>query len=60
MGSMKVSPNMALRQNQLWFPVTSLAQNVQLELKGGRKNGERAQREESKALLVLQRLTTLS
>lgn len=32
---------MALTQNQLWFPVTSLVQNVQRELKGGQKKREK-------------------
>lgn len=49
--------NMALRQNQLWFPVTSLIQYVQHELKEGQENGQKSQQEESKILLVLQRLT---
>lgn len=40
-------PNMALRQNQLWFPVTSLIQYVQHKLKGGQDNGVKAQRKVS-------------
>lgn len=45
MGGRNFSPNMALRQNQLWFPVTSLVQYVhedQHELKGGQENGEKS------------------
>lgn len=52
-GQYESFPNMAPRQNQLWFPVTSLVQYVQHELKGGQENGEKAQQEESKTLLVL-------
>ena len=52
MGSMKVSPNMASRQSQLWFSVTSLIQYVRHDFKGGQKNGEKAQQEESKTLFV--------
>lgn len=40
----------ALRQNQLWFPVTSLVQYVRHELKGGQENGGKAQQEESETL----------
>lgn len=60
-GRYESSPNMTLRQNQLWFPVTSPLQYVhvkQHESKGG--HGEKAQQEESKILLVLQRLMSLS
>ena len=42
MGSMKVSPNMASRQSQLWFSVTSLIQYVRHDLKGGQENGEKS------------------
>ena len=41
MGSLKSLPNMAPKQNQLWFPVTSLVQYVQHEIKGGQENGEK-------------------
>lgn len=53
-------PNMAPRQNQLWFPVTSLEQHVHVghhEPQGGR--GDKAQQEESETLLALQGLMTL-
>ena len=43
-GSLKSLPNMAPKQNQLWFPVTSLVQYVQHEIKGGQENGESASR----------------
>lgn len=59
---MKTFPNMALRQNQLWFPVTSLKQYVhveQHESKGGHE-GKKTQQEESKTLLSLQRHLILS
>lgn len=53
----KVSLNTALRQNQLWFPVTSSTQNVRCKLKGrSNKNGGTAQQ---KTLLLLQILTTI-
>lgn len=45
-GQYESLPNMALRQNQLWFPVTSLIQYVRHELKGGQENREKAQQEE--------------
>lgn len=51
---------MALRQNQLWFPVTSLMEYVQHKLKLGQDNGVKAQREESKTLFIPQRLMALS